>query len=171
MDRPRRWDTDERGIGVADARSWGSLLAEVAGRADQDGWVAEEPEHHLLPHLREAAAGGPLAISATTIEPDGTFAVELEWAGDGEPDRRTLRAAVFALIAPIAETVAVIHEPPAARGRVLEVLTGSGGGDGPFAAHGHTLRLTVLAPDWSASPPPPAEAAAIPPVPGSAAEP
>jgi hypothetical protein len=152
MDRPRRWDTDERGVGVGDARAWRPLIAAVAAVADTDGWVAEEPEAHLLPHLVEAAAGGPLAIRATRTETDGTFAVDLEWAGAGPMDRRAVRSALFALLAPIAETITVVHEPPATEGRVLEVLTGSGGdGAGSFAAHGHTLRLSVAVPD--ATPP------------------
>jgi hypothetical protein len=53
---------------------------------------------------------------------------------------------LYALIATIAETVTVVHEPPAARGRVLEVLSGSADGDGPFAGHGHTIRLVVATP-------------------------
>jgi hypothetical protein len=146
VDRPRRWDTDERGIGVADARAWRPVLEGLAAAADSNGWVAEEPELHLLPHLEEAVAGGPLAIRATTTEPDGTFAVELDWVGEGEPTRRAVRSALFALIAPMSETLSVIHEPPGSRGHVLEVLTGSGGGDGSFAGHGHTLRFTISPP-------------------------
>jgi hypothetical protein len=152
MDRPRRWDTDERGIGSADARAWRPLLEAVARDADADGWVAEEPEAHLLPHLVDASAGGPLAIRATRTEADGTFAVDLDWIGEAPPDRRALRSALFALITPIAETISLVHEPPASAGRVLEVLTGSGGdGPGSFAAHGHTLRLSVAVPDATPS--------------------
>jgi len=36
-----------------------------------------------------------------------------------------------------------LPEPPADRGRTLEILTGSDRGDRPFAAHGHILRLIV----------------------------
>ncbi|HEY7130842.1 MAG TPA: hypothetical protein VH440_01265 [Candidatus Limnocylindrales bacterium] len=152
MDRPRRWDTDERGIGVADARGWRALIEGLARVADADGWVAEEPEAHLLPHLVDATAAGPLAIRGTRTEADGTFAVDLGWVGDGPIDRRALRSALFAMIAPIAETISVVHEPPDSEGRLLEVLTGSGGaGPGTFGAHGHTLRLSVAVPDPSPS--------------------
>jgi hypothetical protein len=58
-----------------------------------------------------------------------------------------VRALLFDLVGAIAEAVTLIHEPPGARGRVLEILTGSADGDGPFAGHGHTLRLSVAAPD------------------------
>jgi hypothetical protein len=116
--------------------------------ADEEGWVAEEPELHLLPHLEAATATSPLAIRAVRTDPDGTFEVDLDWvgAGEGEPSRQAVRSALYGLVATIAETVTMLHEPPAEQGHVLEVLTGSGEGDGAFAGHGHTVRLSVTAP-------------------------
>jgi hypothetical protein len=143
----RRWDDDERGIGPADARSWRPLADTLATVVDEEGWVAEEPERHLLPHLEAATAAGPLAIRRATTAADGTFAVDLDWIGPGEPTRPAVRSALYAMIAGVAETITLIHEPPAAAGRVLEVLFGSAGDDGPFAGHGHTLRLAVVSAD------------------------
>jgi len=142
----RRWHDDKRGIGAADARSWRPLVETLATVVDEDGWVAEEPELHLLPHLEGATATGPLAIREAITEGDGTFVVEFDWVGPREPSRLAIRSALYALIATIAETVTLLHEPPASQGRVLEVLSGSAGGDGPFAGHGHTVRLVVSAP-------------------------
>jgi hypothetical protein len=152
MSSRRRWDDDARGIGPADARSWRPVIETLVAATDESGWVAEDPELHLLPHLEAAAGSGPLAIRETRSEPDGSFAVELDWIGPGEPSRAALRAPLYALIAALAETMTVVVEPPAARGRVLEVLTGSGDDDGPFAGHGHTLRLSVTVPGPSSRP-------------------
>jgi hypothetical protein len=107
------------------------------------GWVAEEPDAHLLPHLAAAAEGSPVRIDGTTTDLDGTFVVDLVWIGPDEPTRQAVRAVLFELVGTVAETVTLIHEPPAARGRELEVLTGSRDGEGPFAGHGHTIRFTV----------------------------
>jgi hypothetical protein len=56
-------------------------------------------------------------------------------------------------VATIAETVTILHEPAVEQGRVLEVLTGSADGDGPFAGHGHTLRFSVTVPGTASSSP------------------
>jgi hypothetical protein len=144
--RRRRWDNDARGIGVADARAWQPLVASLAEAADTDGWIAEDPETHLLPHLVAAAERGPARIRRAETDPDGTFVVELTWIGPSEPTRGAVRAVLFDLVGAIAETVTLVHEPPAARGRELEVLTGATDGDGGFAGHGHALRFRVSAP-------------------------
>jgi len=146
MTRRRRWDDDARGIGTGDARAWRRLVETLATVVDEEGWVAEEPELHLLPHLETAIAAGPLAIRGSRTDADGTFVADLAWVGPGEPSRLAIRSALYALIATIAETVTVLHEPPEAQGRVIEVLSGSADGDGPFAGHGHTVRLVVSAP-------------------------
>ncbi|HEY7969149.1 MAG TPA: hypothetical protein VID95_04085 [Candidatus Limnocylindrales bacterium] len=147
MSRRRRWDEDARGIGEADARSWAPLVETLATAVDEEGWVAEEPELHLLPHLAAATAAGPLAIRGSGTDADGTFVVDLDWVGPGEASRLAIRSGLYGLIATIAETVTVLHEPPDAKGRVLEMLFGSAGGGGPFAGHGHTLRFRVTVPD------------------------
>jgi len=46
----RRWDTDERFSGVADASGFAAAVDELAALARRPGWVAEEPEAHLVPH-------------------------------------------------------------------------------------------------------------------------
>jgi hypothetical protein len=143
----RRWDNDVRGIGTEDARAWRPLVETLATVVDEEGWVAEGPELHLLPHLESAAAAGPLAMRGSRTDADGTFVVDLGWVGPSEPSRLAIRSAMYALIATVAESVTVLHEPPEARGRIVDVLSGSVDGDGPFAGHGHTVRLEVSDPD------------------------
>jgi hypothetical protein len=142
----RRWDTDDRGIGVGDARAWRPTIEALAEVAATDGWVAEEPELHLLPHLEAATAAGPLALRRAESDADGTFVVDLEWAGETEANRRDIRAAMFVLIGSIAESMTVIHELPTEAGRQIDVLTGLVGPDSPFATHGHTVRFRLTVP-------------------------
>ena len=151
--RRRRWDDDARGVGVADARAWRPLVATLAAVTETDGWVAEEPEAHLLPHLAAATTTGPLRIRRSASEADGTFLVELDWIGPHEATRRAVRAALFGLVATVAETVTVLRERPEAGGRELEALTGAEDGEDPFAGHGHTIRFTVAVADRDTTPP------------------
>jgi len=149
--RGRRWDTDERRVGVGDGRAWLAAIASLAVVAERPGWVAEEPELHLLPQIEAAAGAGPLTVRRASLADDLAFLVELDWVGPADPTRRAVRAALFALVGAIAETVTLVHEVPAARGRTLEILTGERDGDTQFAAHGHLVRLVVGIP--SAPPP------------------
>jgi hypothetical protein len=145
-ERLPRWDPDPRGIGVGDATSHLATIDALREAAAQPGWVAEEPEAHLLPHLRDAvaAAGASLAIDAARTDPDGTFVIDLHWVGAAAADRGTIRVAALALIAAVSETVTLIHEPQEASDVVVfEVVTGVLPGTSTFATHGHTLRLRV----------------------------
>ena len=65
----------------------GRCVETLATVVDEDGWVAEEPELHLLPHLEAAAAAGPLAIRGSRTDADGTFVVDLAWIRSGGADR------------------------------------------------------------------------------------
>ena len=140
-----RWDPDERGIGVADARIFLATLDALRAVADKDGWVAEDPETHLLARLSEAATdGGSLAITSTTTDPDGTFEVDARWVGPADPEHWQVRAAAIALIGVVAEATSLIRERRAAdRAATFDVVTGLLPDDTAFATHGHTIRLTV----------------------------
>lgn len=54
----RRWETDDRFTGVADAGVFADSAQELAQLARRPGWVAEEPEVHLVPHLQSASVPG-----------------------------------------------------------------------------------------------------------------
>ena len=147
MNGPRRprWEPDARGIGVGDATSQLGSIDALRAVAAQSGWVAEEPEAHLLPHLREAvrAAGAPLAIDATSTAPDGSFVVDVHWVGASGADARAVRVASLALIASVTESMTAIRERHEAGLTIYDVVTGTLPGDTTFATHGHTMRLRV----------------------------
>ena len=142
--RPPRWDPDERGIGVGDAHAHLDVIDGLRRAAAEPGWVAEDPDAHLGPHL--AAAAGPLAIDSAVAAPDGTYELRLRWAGPGDPDRGAVRAAVYAMIESVAESTTLVHELHEPEDLVFEVVTGTLAGEGPFATHGHTLRLRIRDP-------------------------
>ena len=155
LGRPPRWDPDERGIGVADARAHLERLDGLRAAAAEDGWVAEEPEVHLLPHIvRHLADGAPFTLEGATTDPDGTFVVAVRWIGPFDAGRGTVRTAAYALIGGIAESTTAITQTDDDQGRrVFEVVTGMLAGESPFAPHGHTLRLRIDAPSGTRSVP------------------
>ena len=143
--RPARWDPDERGIGVADARAHLERLDALRAAAAEDGWVAEEPELHLLPHIvRHLADGAPFSLEGAATDPDGTFVVVVRWTGPVDAGRGNVRTAAYALIAVIAESTTAITQNDDGQGRqVFEVVTGMLADQTRFASHGHTLRLVI----------------------------
>jgi len=149
--RPPRWDPDERGIGIGDARAFEGVLDALLGQAVVRGWVAEDPELHLLPHLSAAIAGGsPWRLEASGTATDGTFAIRLRWTGPADGGRAAIRAAVFSLIGRVAEGTTLVHERRDEGGVSYEMVTGDLPGETRFATHGHTLVLSV---DEPAGPP------------------
>ncbi len=57
-DSRKRWDTDTRFAGVADAVAFAPAIEELAALARRPGWVAEEPGVHLVPHLEGGGDSG-----------------------------------------------------------------------------------------------------------------
>jgi hypothetical protein len=140
----RRWDNDERGRGVGDGRRLEPGAVELADALREPDWVAEQPEAHLLPHLRRACERGAvgLRLDGTRTEPDGAFVVELHWPGP-RGDVRSLQAAAYALIGEVAESATYIRQRREAEATVYEVGTGMLAPDTTFAPHGHVLVLRV----------------------------
>ena len=138
-DPRKRWDTDERFTGVADASAFAVAVEELAGLARRPGWVAEEPEAHLVPHLRGAEVAG-LRLSGWHTGEDGVLEAVAEYvAGESRGD---LRRRAWALLGTIAEPAASVRELPDGDNVVFEVVMGIPDG-GHFASHGHTVRLTL----------------------------
>jgi hypothetical protein len=156
-DRTRRWDTDERGTGVADASAEVPRIAALRAHAGRGGWVAEEPEAHLWPHLERAIEqpGSPWKSATWTIDADGRLVVELEYAGaDTDRPLAAVRADAFALVGQVAETSSFVRvaETPSHVGTMssgqramvqVDVVTGLLDDETSFASHGHTLRLRI----------------------------
>jgi hypothetical protein len=139
----RRWDTDERGHGIGSGEAFAGHLAELADLMADPGWVAEEPEAHLLPHLQAACddPGSPLQLDDARSE-GKLFVVEL---ATKEPQTSIghIRQAAVALAAAIAEEST--HNRQRRDGDMVEfdIATGTAPADGGFAAHGHLVRLRI----------------------------
>ena len=141
----RRWDTDERGRGVAHARASLPAIQQLAELAEAEDWVAEDPATHLLPALRERIEGSVLSISAVDVQPDGALRVRI--ATSRPLSRRELRNAVWLILGGVAELTTLVRETRSGNSVSFEVVTGIPPGEGPFATHGHTLRVEVNLPN------------------------
>jgi hypothetical protein len=138
----RRWDIDDVGHGVASARNWASEARRLAEAMEAPDWVAEQPEHHLLPHIERACAlpGAPLRLVGWSVDDGGVLELRV---AHREPDATAglTRAAALALLGEVAEARTFTIERSQAR--VFEMVTGMLDGDGEFAGHGHVVRLIV----------------------------
>ena len=137
-----RWEVDTRGEGVADGSRLAEGIEELRRLASVKNWIAEEPENHLLPHLRAACepANSTFALASSQIDQDGAFVVEVR-PRDQSLGLGQIRAAVLCLIGQIAETGTYIRQRRESLS--FEVLTGVVG-DSPFASHGHLLVLRII---------------------------
>lgn len=136
----RRWDTDETGHGIADARAALPAIHELAELAEQTDWVAEDPAGHLLPGLRDRIAISGLSLESAVTDDDGMMAVKLSTAT--KQSRREIRQSVWSIIGGAAELTTHVHESVVDDAIRFDVVTGIPPG-GPFATHGHTLRIEV----------------------------
>ena len=144
-DRPR-WEGDPLGRGEASAAAVLPALHELAARAADEGWVAEDPEMHLGGALRAWLSAGPARPWAeVTLATDGPWLlVRAAWTGDGRLGE--LRADAYALLGSFAEVETFVRQrsDPGARLVVFECATGLTGE--VFAPHGHLVRLEVRGP-------------------------
>jgi hypothetical protein len=138
-----RWDGDERGEGVADARTFAPGVASLLDAMQDGTWIAEEPELHLLPHLRRACESLPFELAAARTAGDGSFDVDLRWLGKTK-GLGEIRAAIFALVGSFAELSTYVRQREDDDSIVFDVVTGFLDGESGFDPHGHTLRLSVL---------------------------
>jgi hypothetical protein len=141
MSERRRWDIDERFVGVADAAASAPDIERLLTQATATGWITEDAEAHLGWHLR--AAADALGLSVTRLEVvDDVLELEVHAPDDHDWGRRQVDA--FGLAGSIAEDSTHVrmerHKP---REMAIEVLTGVLPGDGTFATHGHLVRIRV----------------------------
>ena len=142
-DARKRWDADERCGGVADASAFAAEIAELASLARRPRWVAEDPDVHLIPHLRDATKPGQtgLRLLQASVSQDGVLTVAFEHAPGAS--RRDIRRQAWALLGAIAETMASVREHHAGGQVILDVVTGEPDSATAFASHGHTVRLVM----------------------------
>ncbi len=134
--KDRRWDSDERGHGIADGSALAPGVHELADALTIEDWIAEEPEAHLLPHILRACEGASLSVVDVGL--DGpTLNVRL---ASPHPRGREAREDVFRLIGSFAEAATSVRQ----RGLVYEVVTGLLDPDTPFKTHGHLVRLELV---------------------------
>ncbi len=139
----RRWDTDDRFRGVADGSAFAAPIDELAALARRPHWIAEEPDAHLVPHLRDVDAAGTagLRLVRTTCGADGVLTAELERAS--EASYGEIRRQAWAYIGAIAELATSVSERRDGDQVTFDVVTGVPEDGGRFATHGHTVRLIV----------------------------
>jgi hypothetical protein len=135
----RRWDIDERGHGIADARQFADGARELVAAMETTDWVAEEPEAHLLPHIRRTCEGSPLSLVGAEVAEDGVLVVELRWEAGDESHRPD----VWRVIGSFAESASYLHQWSENGTDVFDVVTGMLAGQTAFAPHGHTVRIRL----------------------------
>jgi len=139
----QRWEGDERGEGAGDASRLKPGAEELLEWMSAPGWVAEQPEVHLSPHLREWLEHHDVfELENTSVDATGEYVLELSWQGR-LGDLRGLRAAVFELLGSVAESATYVRQRRQGDRMVFEAATGTGGADSPFAPHGHVIVLDV----------------------------
>ena len=139
----KRWDQDERGQGVASGAAFTANLGELARLMADPGWVAEEPEAHLLPHL-EAACRDTASVFRIdrAWSDDEVFVVDLT-PREADLSIGQLRHAAVTLAASIAEESTHVLQRRVGEVLEFEIATGTSPADASFASHGHLVRLRV----------------------------
>lgn len=133
----RRWDTDERGSGIASGAAMVLPVLNLLAHLERDGWVTEQPEAHLLPRLRSACEASLWRLLDEGLTEDGVWEVKLAHA-DG-PGPQTYRDAIT-LLSAVAEAAFFVRQVDE---QTYECATGQLEGDGHFAPHGHLIRLRI----------------------------
>jgi hypothetical protein len=141
----RRWDTDERLRGVADASALAPYVDELRDLVTTADWIAEEPEVHLLPHIERAIGAEPDASISETRVVDGVLHVDIVMPSN--PSRGPAREVAYRAVASFAEAVTLVRlADGGADEQTFEVVTGMLPGSSEFATHGHRVTIRVRAP-------------------------
>jgi hypothetical protein len=139
----RRWDTDERGRGIASGEAFAGNLRDLADLMADPGWVAEDPEAHLLPHVQAACdvPGSDLRLDRAWSDRE-ILIVELT-SMTPDPSIGHLRRAALTIVAAFAEGSTHVRQRRAGEVLEFEIATGTAPNDGSFAPHGHLVRLRI----------------------------
>lgn len=142
-DSRKRWDTDDRFTGEADAASFAPAIDELAALARRPGWVTEDPESHLVPHLQDAGVPG---LRVLGYQPDGDGVLHVTAEYEPGDSRGQIRLLAWGLIATVAELATSVRERDDGDTIVFDIVTGIPENAGRFATHGHTIRITLMPP-------------------------
>jgi hypothetical protein len=122
-------------------------VRELADAMAGPTWVAEDPDVHLLPHIRGAchAPGSALTFVSAALQEDGVFVVTLEWQPD-DARYHALRSAAFTVIGTISEQLTnVVQREDAGDSVEFDVATGVSDERSVFpSGHGHLVRLRIV---------------------------
>ena len=141
MAERRRWDTDERFVGVADASRASEDVAALLAMTREPGWVSEDALAHLGPSCTAAAADLGIEIARMGVI-DAVLEIDIRATKD-EPARAP-RVDAYGLIGAFAEGATYVRESRAGGDVILDVVTGVMPGDNAFATHGHMARLRIV---------------------------
>jgi hypothetical protein len=103
-------------------------------------WITEEPEAHLLPHVRRVAEQFGVEVVAADVDDVGVLVLELRRPAGW--DRQAAIVAGFALLGSFAEEMTYVLLAERPEEVVLETVTGMVA-DNHFAPHGHSVRLRL----------------------------
>ena len=143
MAERRRWDTDERFVGVTDAETATVDVERLLAMTREAGWITEDAATHLGPWCLAAAKELDLVVVRMEVV---DHVLEVDVRTIAADDARRIRIAAHGLIGAFAETSTHVRERRGDAGEVvLEVVTGVLPGDGHFASHGHLVRVRLMA--------------------------
>jgi len=141
-----RWEEEARDPGVADARGLALDVQRLLAALAEPQWIVELADTHVLPPLQDACEDAATPWTLESVEADGaTVNVTATWDRP-EATLRRLRADAFTLIGTIAESVTFVQQHRAEGVLEYHIATGMLAEDGPFASHGHMIRLRVGGP-------------------------
>ena len=142
MAETHRWDGDETGRGIAGAGHLTGPVDALRVAMVQPDWVAEDPEAHLLPHIRSGLPDG--VRIGTEVSDAGELVVTLEVAHVAENrPKANVRSLAYRLLGTFAEPSTFVEERPVEGGAEFVVVTGLLDGQTRFLPHGHTVRLVI----------------------------
>jgi hypothetical protein len=142
----RRWDIDERGVGIADAtqlRPAVERLAEACGRPVGDRGSACASS--AAPERRGVPAG--VTMDVGVCRGDAGWGVRDRCPARGHRQLHAVRDAIAWLSAVAEPAFFVRRSEP----RTVDCVTGMLDGDHEFASHGHTMRLRIALADAAAA--------------------
>jgi hypothetical protein len=143
MAERRRWDIDERFVGVADASAASKDVERLLAMTSVPGWVTEDALGHLGPSCTAAAA--MLGVELTRMEVvDDVLEIDVQEVTRDEP--RAPRILAYGLMGSFAEAATHVRETRVDGAVVLDVVTGVLPGDSAFASHGHLVRVRLVGP-------------------------